>query len=58
MDGMNIVIQVKVQDHGNTSETISTNVIHGLLFQMLQKMLRPEKSLKALYISPWKPDLT
>ena len=50
------IIQVKVQHHGNTFETISTTFLHGLLFQMLQKILRPEKKSEALYIAPWKPD--
>ena len=40
LDGMNIIIQLKVQNHRNTFETISTTVLHGLLFQVIQKMLR------------------
>ena len=41
LNGMNvIIIQLKVQNHRNTFETISTTVLHGLLFQMIQKMLR------------------
>ena len=36
LDGMNIIIQLKVQNHRNTFETISTTVLHGLLFQMLK----------------------
>ena len=41
LDGMNIIIiQLKVQNHRNTFETISTTVLHGLLFQVIQKMQR------------------
>ena len=41
LNGMNvIIIQLKVQNHRNTFETISPTVLHGLLFQMIQKMLR------------------
>ena len=40
LDGMNIIIQLKVQNYWNTFETISTTGLHGLLFQMFQKMLR------------------
>ena len=39
LDGMNMMIQLKVQNHQNTFETTLTTVLHGLLFQMLQKML-------------------
>ena len=39
----NTIIQLKVQNHPNTFKTISIIVLHGLLFQMLQKLLRPEK---------------
>ena len=38
-DGMNITIQIKVQNHQNAFEATSTTILHGLLFQMLQKML-------------------
>ena len=40
LDGMNIITQIKIRNHGNTFETISTNVLKGLLFEMLQKMLK------------------
>ena len=40
LDGMNIIIQLNVQDNRSTSETIPTNVLHGQSFQMLQKILR------------------
>ena len=39
LDGMNIIIQVKDQNLQNTFETILITVLHGILFQMLQKML-------------------
>ena len=38
---MKIIIQLKVQNHRNTFETISTTVLYGLIFQILQKMLKP-----------------
>ena len=44
LDGMNIIIQLKVKNHQNAFKTISTNVLHRLLFQMLQKMLRPGRT--------------
>ena len=36
-DGMNIIIQLKVQSHRNNIETISTTVLHGLLLETLPK---------------------
>ena len=54
---MNIIVQLKVLNHQKTFETISITVLHGLLSQMLQKMLRSEKNLGASYIALWKPDL-
>ena len=44
LDGMNIIVQLKVKNHQNAFKTISTNVLHCLLFQMLQKMLRPGRT--------------
>ena len=41
LDGMNIIIQLKVQNLRNTFKTMLTTVLHGLLFQMLQKMAAP-----------------
>ena len=46
LDGMNIIIQLKVQNHQNTFEATSTTILHGLSFQMLQKMLRPGRTEK------------
>ena len=40
LDGMNIIVQLRVQNHRRTFETISTTVLRGLLFQILQKTLR------------------
>ena len=37
LHGMNIIIQLKVQNHRNTFGKISATVLHGLLFQMFQK---------------------
>ena len=46
LDGMNIIIQLKVQNHQNTCEATSTTILHGLSLQMLQKMLRPGRNSK------------
>ena len=37
-----MIIQLKVQNHGNTFKTIPTAVLLGLLFQMFQKTLWQE----------------
>ena len=39
LDGINIIIQVKVQNHQNTFESTSTTFLRGLSFQVHQKML-------------------
>ena len=39
-----VIIQIEVQNHQNNFEAISTTVLHGLLFQMLQKMLTPGRT--------------
>ena len=44
LDGMNIIIQLKIQSHQNTCEPTSTTILNGLSFQMLQKMLRPGRT--------------
>ena len=56
LNGMKIIIQLKFQNHQNTFEATSTTVLHGLSFQMFQKMLRPGETLKS-YIALWKPDV-
>ena len=37
LDGMNIIIQIKVQNRQSIFEATSTTILHGLSFQMLQK---------------------
>ena len=37
LDGMNKIIQIKVQNRQSIFEATSTTILHGLLFQMLQK---------------------
>ena len=37
LDEMNIIIQLKAQNHQNTFEAASTTILHGPSFQMLQK---------------------
>ena len=44
LDGMNITIQLKVQNHQNTFEATSTTILHRRSFQMLRKMLRPGRT--------------
>ena len=46
LDGMNIIIQLKIQNHQNTFEATSTTILHGLSFQILQKMLRTGRTKK------------
>ena len=36
LDGMNITIQLNVQNHRNTFEATLTTILHGLSFQVLQ----------------------
>ena len=57
LDGMNIIIQLKVQNHQNTFEATSTTILHGPSFQMLQKNAKTSKNLEASCIALWKPDL-
>ena len=59
LDGRNIIIQLKVQNHQNTLEATSTPFLHGLSFQMLKKKKKKKtrKNLEASYISLWKPNL-
>ena len=44
LGGMNINTQLRVKNHQNTFEATSTTVLHGLSFQMLQKMLGPGRT--------------
>ena len=43
LDGMNIIIQRKVQNHQDTLDSTSTT-LHGLSNQILQKILRPGRT--------------
>ena len=44
MQKLDIIIQLKFQNHRNTIKAIWTTVLHGLLFQILQKMVKPGRS--------------
>ena len=44
LDGMNIIIQLKVQNHQNTFEAASITILHGLSFKCSKKMLRPGRT--------------
>ena len=57
LDGMSIIIQIKVQNHQNTLEATSTPALHGLSLQILKKNAKPRSNLEASYIALWKPDL-
>ena len=57
LNGMNIIVQPKFQDHQNTFETISATILHELSFQILPKNAKTSKNLEASYIALWKPDL-
>ena len=56
LDEINIIIQLKGQNRRNTFKATSTTVSNGPSFQMLQKMLRPERT-EASNIALWKLDL-
>ena len=56
LDGMNIIIQLKVQIYQNIFKSILPTVLQGLLFQMLQKW-KDQEELGVSYIVLWKPDL-
>ena len=51
--GMNIIIQIKVQNHQNTFDVTSTTVLYGLSFLMLQKNAKTRKNLETSYIALW-----
>ena len=44
LNGINTIIQQKVPNHRNTFAKVLTTVLHRQLFQILQKMLNPEKT--------------
>ena len=44
LDGMSIIIQLKVQNLRNTFEATPTTVLHGLSFQILNKIRRPGRT--------------
>ena len=52
LDGMNIIIQLRVQNHQNIFEATSTTVISNV-----PKNAKTRKNLEASYITLWKPDL-
>ena len=56
LDGMNIIMQLKVQNHWWAFEATSTTVLHGFSFQMLQKLVKPGRK-EASDIALWKSDL-
>ena len=57
LDGVNIIMQLKVQNHQNTFEVTSTTILHGVSFQILQKNANTRKNLEASNIALWKLDL-
>ena len=63
LDGTNITIQIKVENHQNTCEATSITILLGLSFQVKKKKknapknVKTKKNLEALYISLRKPAL-
>ena len=43
----------KVQNHWNTFEATSTTALHGLSFEVLQKMVRPGRNFKDYILLTW-----
>ena len=55
LHGMNIIIQLKVQNYRNSFQETSATVLHGLSFQTLRKIEASYRSiLDASYIAVWK----
>ena len=44
LDGMNMIILLKVQSDRKTFKAISTTVLYGMSFQKLKKILRPGRT--------------
>ena len=44
LDGINIIIQLKVQNHQNNSDATSAVALQVMSFQMLRKLLRPGRT--------------
>ena len=44
LDGINIIIQLKVQNHLNNSVATSAVALQVMSFQMLRKLLRPGRT--------------
>ena len=51
---MNIIIQLRVQNHQSTFETVSTTVLN---ISNVAENAKGPKNLEASYIALWKPDL-
>ena len=56
LDGMNIIIYLKVENHRNNFKTIAVTNLHGLLFQM-PKNGKIKRNVKTSHIALWNPDL-
>ena len=55
LDGMNITIQIKVQNHQNTFKATSTTILVGFSFQN-SKNAKTRKDLEASSVAFWKLD--
>ena len=56
LDGMNIIIQLKVQNHQNTFKATSTTIYMGC-HSSAPRNTKTRKNLEASNIALWKPDL-
>ena len=55
---MNIIIQLKVQNHQKTFDAIPTTILHGLsVISNAPKNAKTRKNLQVSYIALWKPNL-
>ena len=44
LDGINIIIQLKVQNHQNNSKATSAVALQVMSFQMLRRLIRPGRT--------------
>ena len=58
LDGINIIVQLKVQNHYNTFEATSTTILHEwTAISNAPKNAKTSKNLETSYIALWKLDL-
>ena len=58
LDGINIIVQLKVQNKYDTFEGTSSTILHGwTAISNAPKNAKTRKNLETSYIALWKPDL-